>query len=87
MKIRFYFAQMDGEEQPRNEYIVRYNMHEGIVTTLNPEAAATFDLSNPTRRLAANTFQAIMQHISSENPNPVQFEIFEDAGDLPHHSV
>lgn len=75
MKIRFYFAQTEAE-QTRKEYIVRYNMHEGIVTTVRQEDAPTFDLADPDRRHAANVFQTVMQ-VMNPSPNPIQFEIFE----------
>lgn len=75
MKIRFYFAQTEAE-QTRKEYIQRYNMHEGIVTTVSEEAAPAFDLDDPDRRHAANVFQTMMQ-LMNPTENPVQFEFFE----------
>jgi hypothetical protein len=98
MKIRFYFAQTQ-EDETRREYIVRYNRHEGIVTTINADSAPSFDLADPGRRLAANNFQTIMQVMSLMQsalgdaqvaPSPVQFEFFEievDEPFVPHHSV
>lgn len=73
MKIRFYFAQTEADET-RKEYIQRYNMHEGIVTTVNPEAAPVFDFSFPGRAHAANVFQTVMQ-LMNPTQNPVQFEV------------